>query len=308
MSKSKGNMIDPIGLLNDYGSDVVRYWTGTSRLGQDTVLSPNTLQQGKRLITKLWNAVRLAHIALLQSNIRPVSPRADQVAGVISHPLDQWLLGRLSELVSEVTQAFETYEYAQALRLTEDFFWRTYCDNYLEMVKARTRFEGLPNNEQRSALHTLHHASSILLRLFAPFTPYVTETLNELLHGTDGADSLSIHARGQWPKAAEQVETTLSRDVGDSFVEILAAGRKVKSELATSIRTPVATMTLSPAQAPLTVRDIERALSGVAEDLRAILNVANLTWADQAPSGQPSAHSPDGRICVALEMAQPETQ
>ncbi len=129
MSKSKGNVIDPIKLLDEHGSDVVRYWTGTSRLGHDTALSPNTLGQGKRLVTKLWNAVKLAHMSLENAQIEPACPRADLEAGHISHPLDQWLLGRLSETVTRATEAFENYEYAQALRVTEEFFWRTYCYN-----------------------------------------------------------------------------------------------------------------------------------------------------------------------------------
>ena len=118
MSKSRGNIIDPIKLLNDYGADAVRYWTGTSHLGHDTVLSVNTLQQGKRLVTKLWNAAKLAHIALYQTQLRPHSPNADIEAGIIRHPLDKWLLGHLAEVVKGATDAFENYEYAQALRLT----------------------------------------------------------------------------------------------------------------------------------------------------------------------------------------------
>ena len=152
MSKSKGNVVDPIKLLDQYGVDAVRYWTGTSRLGQDTALSENTLKQGKRLVTKLWNAVKLAHMSLQRAEdaggFDPTTPREDIARGAIGHPLDQWLLGRLAETVKSASEHFENYEYANAQRVIDEFFWRTYCDNYLEIVKRRTRFEGAPSAEQ----------------------------------------------------------------------------------------------------------------------------------------------------------------
>ena len=134
------------------------------------------LQKGKRLITKLWNAAKLAHMALERAPMRPLSPKADLQSGIICHDIDRWLLGHLSEVVAGATEAFEAYEYAQALRITEDFFWHIYCDNYLEMEKSRVGFTGEPNAEQRSALHTLHHATGTIIRLLAPFIPFVTDT------------------------------------------------------------------------------------------------------------------------------------
>lgn len=305
MSKSRGNVIDPVRLLDEHGSDVVRYWTGTSRLGQDTVLSPNTLQQGKRLVTKLWNAIKLAHISLSRADVRPTTPKSDIARGLITHPLDTWLLGRISEIVSQSTQAFDVYEYAQALRITEDFFWRTYCDNYLEMVKVRTRFDSEPTAQERSALLTLYHASAVLIRLFAPFLPYITETLNDVLDGMVDQEVLTVHARNQWPKSADQADVTMSRNLGDAFVAIVAAGRKVKSELAVSLRAPVSTVTISSKVASLNVTDVKILMREVEEDLKAVLNAERIRWADAAPQGEPAAASPDGRLAIALCMAAP---
>lgn len=302
MSKSKGNVIDPIKLLDEHGTDVVRYWTGTSRLGHDTALSPNTLAQGKRLVTKLWNAVKLAHMSLEKVEIEAASPRADIEAGKITHPLDLWLLGRLSETVTRATEAFENYEYAQALRVTEDFFWRTYCDNYLEMVKHRTRFEGEPDAQERSALHTLHHASVTLIRLFAPFTPYVTDVLNDIMLGEPGKDTPSVHARGAWPSAADQADPGSFREEGDRFVSILAAARKVKSELQVSMRAEVETLTVVGTDAG----SLPELIGETGEDLRAVTNAQAVALAERAPQGDPSAVSPDERFTVALKMA-PQT-
>jgi valyl-tRNA synthetase len=301
MSKSRGNVVDPIRLLDEYGSDVVRYWTGTSRLGNDTVLSLNTLKQGKRLVTKLWNAARLAHLALEQAEIEPATARADVANGIICHPLDQWLLSQLSSTVAGATEAFEAYEYSRALRITEDFFWRTHCDNYLEIVKARTRFEGEPSAEQRSALHTLHHATRAIIRLFAPFMPYVTDSLERLLGGADSAGP-NVHARGQWPSAEDQVDPLLNHELGDSFVEVVAAARKVKSDLAVSLRAPVTTVTISPAEGH-GLEEIDALLARVGEDLKTILSAEAVTAARDCPEGLPASLSPNRHFHVALAMA-----
>jgi len=301
MSKSKGNVIDPIKLLDEYGADAVRYWTGTSRLGHDTALAPNVLNQGKRLITKLWNAIKLAHMTLEQAPIEAATPRADIEAGRISHPVDRWLMGELARTVRQASEAFEAYEYAQALRVTEDFFWRVYCDNYLEIVKSRTRFEGEPTPEQRSALHALQHASSTVVKLFAPFCPYVTDTLNDLLHGREGADAPTVHARFQWPNAEDQADEALDGELGAAFLAALSAARKVKSEAQVSMKTPVSVMHLSGVPAGL--------LDPVEGDLLAVMNAAKLSLAEALPEGVPAAASPeDAGVSVALELAPQQAE
>jgi len=306
MSKSKGNVTDPIKLLDEYGPDVVRYWTGTSRLGHDTVLSLNTLRQGKRLETKLWNAARLAHMALQRARILPESPKRDIEAGIIGHPLDQWLLGRLSETLRTATDAFESYEYAEALRVAERFFWHIYCDNYLEIVKGRTAFEGRPTADQRSALHTLWHATATIIRLFAPFMPHITDALHELCESEDTSPDRTVHARGQWPRADAHPDPALHRELGDAFVEVVAAGRKTKSDLFASLRAPVATLTVSPQDASMDVEQMKRLFASTADDLQSVLNARTLVWASTLPDDQPSSASPDERFRVALKMAEPE--
>jgi len=307
MSKSKGNIIDPVKLLNEYGSDAVRYWTGNSRLGNDTVLSVNTLQKGKRLVTKLWNAAKLAHMALERAPPgRPHSPKADLQSGIICHDIDRWLLGHLSEVVASATEAFEAYEYAHALRIAEDFFWHIYCDNYLEMVKSRVGFTGEPNAEQRSALHTLHHATGAIIRLLAPFVPFITDTLYEIFEGESGKPGDTIHACGQWPRSEEHVDRALNRELGDAFVEIVAAARKVKSDLEVSLRAPVTRLTICPGNGDPAVDQIRQLIGRTSEDLRLMLNAKALVWADELPRDQPNALSPDERFRVSLLMAEPE--
>lgn len=307
MSKSKGNIIDPLKMLDEYGTDAVRYWTGTSRLGNDTVLSPNTLKQGKRLVTKLWNAVRLAHMALGQATIAPKTPAADLADGIICHPLDKWLLGALADTVNKASEDFEAYEYAQALREIEQFFWATYCDNYLELVKSRTRFEGEPSVAQRSALHTLYHASLTLVRLFAPYLPFVCETLNESLMGNDGVVTATVHARGNWPKQGDQASPNLETKTGAMVLEFVEAMRKAKSDLAVSLRANVETLVIAPADGGPVLADIKSVLGPLVADLKDVATAAAIVFEEAPRAGWPGNVSPGGTLHVSLKLAPAET-
>ena len=297
MSKSKNNIIDPIRLLDDYGTDAVRYWTGTSRLGNDTALATNTLKQGKRLVTKLWNASRLAHMSLERHKLEAVSPKADVESGVISHRLDIWVLGQLASAIEKATASFETYNYAVALKTIEDFFWHIHCDNYLELVKNRSRVdEGEPDTDQLSALHTLLHVTHAVVRLFAPFVPFVTEELAQhfLL---EGEDDVTVHARNNWPKPEDHVAAESNADIGKTVLDILAATRKVRAELSVSRRAEIETLFVN-SSVGLTDADLESVL----EDLKAT-TVAQTITVGSFDSELPSAQSQDEKISVGLKMA-----
>jgi valyl-tRNA synthetase len=160
MSKSKGNVVTPMGLLEEHGSDGVRYWAASGRPGTDTAFDTNQMRVGRRLAIKILNASRFA-----------LSGAGTQ--GAISAPVDRAMIRSLAALVDEATRAFEEYDYARALQRTESFFWR-FCDDYLELVKGR-RYGEQGATGAGSANAALTAALSALLRLFAPFLPFVTE-------------------------------------------------------------------------------------------------------------------------------------
>ncbi|HEX8125713.1 MAG TPA: valine--tRNA ligase [Allosphingosinicella sp.] len=302
MSKSKGNVIDPIRLLDEYGSDAVRYWTGTSRLGNDTVLAPNTLKQGKRLTTKLWNACRLAHLALAKGQVSPTTIRGDLDEGKIGHPLDRWLLGQLAETLQMATAAFESYEYAQALRLIEDFFWRTYCDNYLEFVKSRTRFEDVPSDDESSALYTLYHATDTLIRMFAPFLPFVSEVLFDIFSNDSAGFPRSVHQRGCWPRSADHAAANLDLEAGTLMVDIAAAVRRLKTELGVSLRAPISNLVVTPLEGAST-QEFAETLDCILSDLRETTGAAAIL-VGEAPEAWPSSISPSESLRVAARFAE----
>jgi valyl-tRNA synthetase len=215
LSKSKGNApVVPTDILDEFGSDGARYWSGAARLGVDATFDTNVMREGKRLVTKLRNAARLVQMFEGEGS----DP---------THPLDRALIARLGDLITHVTSRWEAWDHAGALAATESWFWGDLTDNFLEISKDRA-YAG-----DASAIGTLRTALSVVLRLFAPYLPYVTEEV-----WNANRDEVSSIHRAPWPTAGELPD---AEDNGcfDSTVEILTHIRRAKSEAKVSLKTPV---------------------------------------------------------------------
>ncbi len=223
MSKSKGNIIEPLTLLDKYGADVIRYWTSNSHLGSDTVYSENVIKMGKRLITKIWNAGKFISNFITH----------DYLVEFVNYPTDLWILGSLHDAVKTATQELNNFEYCQAKEVIETFFWKDFCDNYLELVKARA-YQSDANGHE-SSIHCLCYTFNIILRLFAPFIPFLTEKLYNNLYST-----FSVHCINNWPNYLKIPKETTN--IGVSFIKILEEVREFKSKQAVSVKSPLKSM------------------------------------------------------------------
>jgi valyl-tRNA synthetase len=253
MSKSKGNVVTPLDLLDKYGSDAVRYWAASARPGMDTAFDEGQMRIGRKLATKILNVGRF---------VLSTGPIGDAPA---DEPLDLSFLACLREVVDEATTAFEDYDYARALERTEALFW-DFCDDFVELVKNRA-YDSLGADRGERARSGLVAALGVLLRLFAPFTPYVTEEVWSWWH-----EGRSIH-RTQWPALPELPEQG-NPMIFSAAREVLASIRRRKTEAGLSLRAPIATLTVT---APADVLALLRLAS---DDLKQAGVVAELSLVD----------------------------
>ncbi len=248
MSKSKGNVVTPAGMLAEHGSDAVRYWAASSRLGTDAAFDPQNPKQikiGRRLAIKVLNAAKFVY------GFQPSKDRkaADLDLLPVISELDADMLAELGKVVDIATDAYEEYDHARALEATEQFFW-TFCDDYLELVKERA-YAG-----DASAVYALRTALDVMLRLLAPVIPFATEEVWRWTHDD------SIH-RAPWPT----LDTVEPRGLLHAVSEALIGIRRAKTDAKASQKTEVISATLSgPGM-----------LAEAADDLKAVGRIAELT-------------------------------
>jgi valyl-tRNA synthetase len=249
-------VVTPAGLLEQHGSDAVRYWAASSRLGVDAAFDPQNPTQvkiGRRLSIKVLNAAKF---------ILGFDGRADAPVTV---PIDRSMLAELADVVASATRSFDAYDHARALEVAETFFW-TFCDDYLELVKERAY--GEPSPEQASAVAALKTALSVLLRLFAPVIPFATE------EAWRWSNEGSVH-RAPWPTTDE---LSARGEAGVELLELaglaLTGIRRAKTDAKASQKTPVSSAVIAAPAAAIAL------LESAASDLRAVGRIASLSFVE----------------------------
>ena len=285
MSKSKGNTVTPLHLLEQNTADGVRYWAASARLGVDTAFDEKVFGIGKRLCTKLWNAAKF----VLQQKAE---------AHPISCELDRAFVAKLAALVERVTALHDDFNYAQALAETETFFWTSFTDTYVELAKARAW--GGPSvsaADQGSAVAALRLGLSVLLRLFAPVLPYVSEEIWSWVFAEE-TGAPSIH-RAAWPSAADfaGVAAPAGPRSFELAVTAQAAINRAKTEASASMGRHVTR---------LTVRARPETLAALQPVLADVLSAARCAAHDAEPE---PALEPDvvaiGNLVLAEQPAVP---
>ena len=247
MSKSKGNTVVPTEIIDQFGADAVRWRAAMARPGMDSPFDKAQMKVGRRLAMKILNA----------SKFVLGFGEGGQVCD-ITNPADLSMLAGLRQLIAEATEAFDKFNYTAALEVCEQFFW-TFCDDYLELIKERAYdSEGADNAGALSARTALRLALDVMLRLFAPFLPFVTEEVWSWWK--DG----SVHT-SSWPTTDEIPVTgdvDLMSDVSAALVEL----RGVKSTHKVPMRTPILSARISaPASVIANLKAVESDLTKVSK-------------------------------------------
>ncbi|MFP6656170.1 MAG: valine--tRNA ligase, partial [Myxococcota bacterium] len=273
MSKSKGNVLTPLPLIEKYSADAARYWAASARLGADTAIDENVWKVGKRLVTKMFNAAKFV-----------LSQTGESVE--ITNELDRAFAQKLKRLVSDSTSHFEEFRYSHALAQTETFFWTNFTDTYLELAKVRARAfaDGATGDEAKasaSAVASLRLGLSVLVRLFAPVLPYITEEIWSWSFAKEAGAAPSVH-RAAWPGEADFVgiEAPAYADSFDIAVTALASINKAKADAEVSMGREVQFLRLAGSAEAI------ESLESVAVDVMAAARVA-----DHAFDADPSIES-----------------
>jgi len=309
MSKSKGNVVTPMGLLEQHGSDAVRYWAASARLGTDAAFDEGQMKNGRRLANKVLNAskfvlgatgISTAANSSLEEGIAATSAVA---AAPITEPLDRAMLAGLASVIETATAALNAYDHTRALEAAEQYFW-TFCDDYVELVKERA-YDGATMGEpidpfapcsprSASARAALTMALDAFLRLFAPVLPFATEEVWSWFN--EG----SLH-RAAWPTA----DRTREASAGSDPAILIAAGaavsalRKIKSDAKVSQRTEILSVDLLIPEAQVVH------VNAAKPDIMAAGRVASLQVIDAVTALDPSVDGQgheDGSSAAILDV------
>lgn len=235
MSKSKGNIVRPQDVMEKYSGDAIRFWAANSKLGDDFPYMEKDLQTANKLVTKLWNASKFAHMFLSQADNTSLPKNESKTnPNNTLEAFDNWILAKLDATIQEATDFLDKFEYARAKRSIESFFWNDLCDNYLEIVKDRLyKPEIYGEDAKQSGIYTVNKVFQETIKLFAPFVPYITEVVYQLFFKEFTLNPpASIH-RAEWPKQSN----TNADDFADRAVEIIQETRRQKADAGISLAT-----------------------------------------------------------------------
>ncbi len=257
MSKSKGNVIRPQEVAEKFGADAIRYWAASSKLGDDFDYQEKDVQTGKKFVTKLMN---VANFTFLNMQVPDKKPKI--------LPTDALIINKLHEVILLYVKAFDEYNYWKAKSEADYFFWHDLADNYLELVKKRV-YEGT-DEEKASASYTLYHVLFTVIKLMAPFTPFITEEMYQK-HFRSREGKVSIHVE-QIPETMRDEPFTHGFQKSDTdkwnrLLELISLIRGKKSEARKSMKSEIH-LTLSP--------EDQNLLRGMLDDLKSVSNAKEI--------------------------------
>ncbi|WPX97843.1 Valine--tRNA ligase [Candidatus Fokinia cryptica] len=241
MSKSKGNIIDPLVELKTHGADAIRYWAATAPLGTDISYSDDIIKDAKRFLTKLFHATKFCSQHLENMTVAPSNIENSLSIGEVEETYDIWLLSELLSLTKSVFQHYNNFDYCHAMRAVSDFFWKIFCDYYIEIVKGRAySYHG--TKAGNSAALTMYYTISTIIKLIAPITPYIAEEIFQkiiLRNAKEKSNALnhdlslfSVHSHDAFPKyIIEMKEFITNNDITISeSLNVINIVRKFRSE------------------------------------------------------------------------------
>jgi len=196
MSKSKGNAIDPLPVIEQFGADTFRFWSASEiNHGYDFRCNEQKIESTKKFLSKLWNVSRfLSSFPVIESGTLTTT--------------DKWILSELDDLIKECKKGYDEYNFFIPAIAIREFTWNLFAAHYIEMVKARAYGIGFSDEERDGAIYTLHKTLSTILKLLAPITPFITEYLWKTLYSTE-----SIHKQHQVEPESKYNQNKITKEI-----------------------------------------------------------------------------------------------
>jgi valyl-tRNA synthetase len=221
MSKSKGNVVDPLRLIDDYGADALRFTLAAmAAQGRDIKLATNRVEGYRNFATKLWNASRFAEINGCR-RVENYDPRANTIT------LNRWIVGEAARTIAEVGAAIDAYRFNDAANATYRFVWNIFCDWYLELAKPL--LQGADGAEKDETRATVAFALDQIYALLHPFMPFLTEEL-WAIKGAEGPKRESLLALAAWPSLEGLEDGEAETEIG-WVVDLISEVRSLRAEM-----------------------------------------------------------------------------
>ncbi len=253
MSKSLGNFVASPDVFEKFGADAARQWVAAGGgTGFDIPFKWSDVEYGWRFMRKLWNACRFASIQLKDFN-----------PNVKTEPelLDRWILSMLERVVGQVSDAFNEYDFMNALETARNFVWHVFCDHYLEAIKSRLYGEGVG---RKAAQKTLHYSLKRILQLLAPAIPHITEEIYNQMYAEDNSDSVHL---SQWPEPDVSLIDEDAEKKGDLIVSVIRDVRREKNRLGIPLNTALKELSISAPEEELKI--LKMGESDISETVKA---------------------------------------
>ncbi len=256
MAKSKGNIVRPQEVMEKYGADAIRYWATSTKLGEDIEYQEQEVIAGNKFTTKILNATNFIFANLkYQKSVKPLIET------------DKLFLQQLNKTINKTTQHFENYDYTQARLEIDKFFWKTFADNYIEIVKNRI-YNG--NDKEKSSAHyALYLALLSIIKMMAPITPFITEEIYQT-HFKHHEKTASIH-KTHWPTKHKIKENKDDEKIWDRLIGIIYQVRQAKSEAKKSMKAEIV-LTLT--------KEDHQTLSKVMPDIKSVCTAKEIKEGD----------------------------
>lgn len=198
MSKSKGNVVDPLPVIQKFGADTFRFWSASEiNHGYDFRCSEQKIESTRKFLSKLWNVSRFISSYPIVGNAKPT-------------PTDQWILSELDNLIKECKKGYSEYNFFVPAVAIREFTWNTFAANYIEMVKVRAYGDGVTEDEKNSAIYTLHKVLSTILLLLAPISPFITDFMWQTLYSKE-----TIHMQTHPDPQGLEDMSRFTKDIAD---------------------------------------------------------------------------------------------